>query len=527
MATSPVRAWWSSSAATRGPRPAGRDHGVARGGTPPTEVVERIPEFGQWRHPVDHYAVFYDGDDGAALAAGTEVACALGRVDEPDAPWARAARPGHRDHGPDRRPPRRRCVTPPRPRAERVLGRPVDDPLFGSRAVIVAWGRHDGSIMEVHRYALDTMARILALILQWRQQVTGLRRAARRDPLTGLTNRTGFWEVLEGIGAAPGRAAGRGAVRRPRRVQGRQRRPRSPGRGPGAHRGRQPAGPRPAPRRRRGPPRRRRVRRAVPAADRRRRRRDHRRAGGGGAGGALPGRRPGGHHRRQRGHRHHRAGDGSTPTSCSTPPTGRSTGPRRTAGAAGISSRPPADGWSSASRSAYAPTVTDPATLVSDRLDQLLAELDPTTTDPVEFRGRQYDLGLAWVHFPEGLGGLDVAPNLQREVDRRLRAARAPSPRPSTSSASPWPDRRWSPTPSEALRAPPPAPDVHRGGGVVPAVQRARRRLRPGRPGGQGRARRRRVGHHRAEGVEHAGPPRRPGHARSPAPTPRRPSTRA
>ena len=72
--------------------------------------------------------------------------------------------------------------------------------------------------------------------------------------------------------------------------------------------------------------------------------------------------------------------------------------------------------------------MTDPATLVSERLDQLLADLDPASTDPVEFRGHQYDLGLAWVHFPVGLGGLDVAPNHQREVDRRLRAARAPSP---------------------------------------------------------------------------------------------------
>ena len=72
--------------------------------------------------------------------------------------------------------------------------------------------------------------------------------------------------------------------------------------------------------------------------------------------------------------------------------------------------------------------MTDPATLVSERLDQLLAELDPATTDPLEFRGHQYDLGLAWVHFPVGCGGLEVAPNHQREVDRRLRAAGAPSP---------------------------------------------------------------------------------------------------
>jgi len=72
--------------------------------------------------------------------------------------------------------------------------------------------------------------------------------------------------------------------------------------------------------------------------------------------------------------------------------------------------------------------VTDSEALVSERLDQLLADLDPARTDPVEFRGHQYDLGLAWVHFPMGSGGLEVAPNLQREVDRRLRAAKAPFP---------------------------------------------------------------------------------------------------
>src|SRR5690606_28740391 len=48
--------------------------------------------------------------------------------------------------------------------------------------------------------------------------------------------------------------------------------------------------------------------------------------------------------------------------------------------------------------------------------------------DPIELRGLQYDLGLAWVHFPEGYGGLGVAPGLQRLVDRRLREAGAPPP---------------------------------------------------------------------------------------------------
>jgi len=41
----------------------------------------------------------------------------------------------------------------------------------------------------------------------------------------------------------------------------------------------------------------------------------------------------------------------------------------------------------------------------------LLSDTDPKAVDPVEFRGRQYDLGLAWVHFPEGLGGLGLPPS--------------------------------------------------------------------------------------------------------------------
>jgi alkylation response protein AidB-like acyl-CoA dehydrogenase len=56
-------------------------------------------------------------------------------------------------------------------------------------------------------------------------------------------------------------------------------------------------------------------------------------------------------------------------------------------------------------------------------IDRLLADYD--TTDEVTFRGAQYDLGLAWVWFPEGFGGLGIAPETQRRVDERLRAAGA------------------------------------------------------------------------------------------------------
>jgi alkylation response protein AidB-like acyl-CoA dehydrogenase len=72
--------------------------------------------------------------------------------------------------------------------------------------------------------------------------------------------------------------------------------------------------------------------------------------------------------------------------------------------------------------------MTDPTSLVDQRLDELLADLDPAATDPVEFRGRQYDLGLAWVHFPEGYGGLGLKPVVQRQIDARLSDAGARRP---------------------------------------------------------------------------------------------------
>ena len=175
--------------------------GLLVAGTPATSVIELIPGFGQWRHPLDHYAVFYRGDDGAPLASGSEAACALGLLDEPDAPWAQAASLGVEvTAGLEDLSPTLRAAAEAHGLIE-CWARPIDDPLFDTRAVIVAWGRVEASVMEVHRYALDTMAGTLALVLRWRQQVTGLWRAARHDPLTGLTNRTGFWEVLEGVGA--------------------------------------------------------------------------------------------------------------------------------------------------------------------------------------------------------------------------------------------------------------------------------------------------------------------------------------
>ncbi|MCY4192827.1 MAG: acyl-CoA dehydrogenase family protein, partial [bacterium] len=49
-----------------------------------------------------------------------------------------------------------------------------------------------------------------------------------------------------------------------------------------------------------------------------------------------------------------------------------------------------------------------------------------------EFRGHQYDAGLAWVHFPAGFGGLGLAPRFQRHIEARLRDAGAGPPDPGT-----------------------------------------------------------------------------------------------
>jgi len=65
--------------------------------------------------------------------------------------------------------------------------------------------------------------------------------------------------------------------------------------------------------------------------------------------------------------------------------------------------------------------------LVNERLEALLAEHDPKGTDARTFLGAQFDAGLAWVHFPEGYGGLGVSPKLQRVVNERIAAAGGPN----------------------------------------------------------------------------------------------------
>ena len=64
---------------------------------------------------------------------------------------------------------------------------------------------------------------------------------------------------------------------------------------------------------------------------------------------------------------------------------------------------------------------------VSDLLDGLLAQHPPADTTPVDFLGAQFDAGLAWIHFPEGHGGLGLTPKLQRMVNDRIYGAGGPN----------------------------------------------------------------------------------------------------
>jgi alkylation response protein AidB-like acyl-CoA dehydrogenase len=55
-----------------------------------------------------------------------------------------------------------------------------------------------------------------------------------------------------------------------------------------------------------------------------------------------------------------------------------------------------------------------------ERTREFLAANDPSTMDRMDFLRARFDAGLAWVHFPEGLGGLGLARELQNVVEAEL-----------------------------------------------------------------------------------------------------------
>ena len=66
--------------------------------------------------------------------------------------------------------------------------------------------------------------------------------------------------------------------------------------------------------------------------------------------------------------------------------------------------------------------------LVDARIAELLALWDPAAA-PSQVWGCQFDVGLAWVDFPVGLGGLGLSVDMQEYVDSRLRSAGVPENR--------------------------------------------------------------------------------------------------
>jgi alkylation response protein AidB-like acyl-CoA dehydrogenase len=70
-------------------------------------------------------------------------------------------------------------------------------------------------------------------------------------------------------------------------------------------------------------------------------------------------------------------------------------------------------------------THVDPT--VRARLDRLLADFPPSTTDPTVFLGARFDAGLAWVHYPVGCGGLGADAGQHTLVVAALDVAGAPS----------------------------------------------------------------------------------------------------
>ncbi|GAB3454232.1 acyl-CoA dehydrogenase family protein [Streptomonospora sediminis] len=60
------------------------------------------------------------------------------------------------------------------------------------------------------------------------------------------------------------------------------------------------------------------------------------------------------------------------------------------------------------------------APALRQRVAGFVAEHDPETTDPHDFLAARFDAGLAWVHFPEGEGGLGAPRALQAVVDEEF-----------------------------------------------------------------------------------------------------------
>lgn len=177
------------------------------GSVPFEDQVALVLELGRWRHPGDGYVIRYRDATGVLRASSTGVPEALQGVTESSgpSPWRAALRRGGEvvvddltALGPESE------VIGPTLAAAAVeagflgcLAVPVVDPGHPEDASIVIWTSAEGPTTSGHRYAMSTMGRALALVLQQRAQVHGLEQATRVDHLTGATSRAWFLELLD------------------------------------------------------------------------------------------------------------------------------------------------------------------------------------------------------------------------------------------------------------------------------------------------------------------------------------------
>jgi diguanylate cyclase (GGDEF)-like protein/PAS domain S-box-containing protein len=168
------------------------------GGDSVEDVLALVPDLGHWRHPTERYAVAFTGDDGERHSVGNTLPAELsGEILEPGQPWAQALRLGKEvvveaDELDDDL---RQLAAKEGLNACRVV--PIADPTGDLGATITVWSTPTGPPITIHRFALDTMERVIALILRWRQQVRQLTRAALTDHLTGAASRSRFFAALD------------------------------------------------------------------------------------------------------------------------------------------------------------------------------------------------------------------------------------------------------------------------------------------------------------------------------------------